>query len=287
MPQNFGYDVPEERARETVRRILRGPLNVLDTSAGYGNGESERRIGSVLRESGGLPAGFVLATKIDPDPETGAFDGVRALRSVEESLGRLGLDRLQLVHLHDPERISFDDAMAPSGPVEALLRMQREGVVRHLGVAGGPIGLMRRYAATGAFQVVLTHNRHTLADRSAEPLLADAAAAGLGVFNAAVFGGGILARGTAEVTRYAYRPASPDLLGRIRAMEEVCREAGVPLAAAALQFSLRDPRVASTVIGVSRPERIDEIVELATLELPAGLAERLEALRPGAEGQLG
>src|ERR1700716_1409237 len=77
MPQAFGYEVPEDRAIETIRRILRGPLNFLDTSAGYGDGESERRIGLALKEEGGLPPGFVLATKVDPDPVTRDFSGTQ------------------------------------------------------------------------------------------------------------------------------------------------------------------------------------------------------------------
>lgn len=287
MPQNFGYEVSTDRALETLRRLFRGPINFLDTSAGYGQGESERRIGTVLRELGGLPPGFVLATKADPDPATGDFSGRQVLRSVEQSLRHLGLDQLQLVHLHDPERITFEEAMAPEGPVESLLRLQREGVVQYLGVAGGPIDLMRRYAATGAFQVVLTHNRYTLVDRSAEPLLEDARRSGIGVLNAAVYGGGILAKGPAEQPKYAYRAAEADLLGRIRRMDDLCREAGISLKAAALQFSLRDPRIASTVVGISRPERVDDLVQLAEVEIPESLWAQLEALTPTSESWLG
>lgn len=288
MPRTFGYDVPEYRALETARRVLRGPLNFLDTSAGYGDGESERRIGIVVRELGGLPAGFVLGTKVDPDFETGDFSGAAVIRSVEDSLRRLGLEHLQLLHFHDPERISFDEAMAPDGAVPALLRLQREGVVPHLGVAGGPIDLMRRYVATGAFQVVLTHNRYTLVDRSAEPLLEEASQAGVGVINAAVFGGGVLTGSSDRAHRkYAYRPASDDLLERIGRMERVCVEAGVPLRAAALQWSLRDRRISSTVVGMSRPERIDEMLELAAVPIPGALWSDLEALVPGPEGWLG
>ncbi|MFZ0218084.1 MAG: aldo/keto reductase, partial [Candidatus Dormiibacterota bacterium] len=254
----FDYDVPEARAVETVRRVLRGPLNFLDTSAGYGDGESERRIGLAIREEGGLPPGFVLQTKVDPDPLTRDFSGEQVRRSVEQSLGRLGVDRFQIVHLHDPERIAFEAAMAPDGPVEALLQLQREGVLRYVGVGGGPIELLRRFLATGAFQVVLTHNRYTLVDRSAGPLLDDAGRLGIGALNAAVYGGGILARGPAAVSTYAYRPASDDLRARIAQMEALCHETGVPLQAAALQFSLRDLRINSTVVGFSRPERIEE-----------------------------
>ncbi len=104
----------------TAQRSLEGPFNFLDTSNGYSDGESERRVGAALRAAGGLPPGFVLATKVDPDPQTGDFSGHRVLRSVEESLERLGLDRVQLLHLHYPERISFEECTAPGGALEAL-----------------------------------------------------------------------------------------------------------------------------------------------------------------------
>ena len=93
MPATYGYSVDEDRARATVTAILDGPVNMLDTSNNYGFGRSEERIGAVIRERGGLPAGFVLATKLDRDMETGRFDAGRVRRSVEESLTRLGLER--------------------------------------------------------------------------------------------------------------------------------------------------------------------------------------------------
>ena len=83
MPETFAYEVPEERALATIRAFFAGPLNFLDTAASYGDGESERRIGIVLGELGGLPPGFVLATKADRDLQTGVFTGAQMRRSVE------------------------------------------------------------------------------------------------------------------------------------------------------------------------------------------------------------
>ncbi|MEU0742821.1 aldo/keto reductase [Streptomyces sp. NPDC006134] len=277
MPEAFGYEVPRDRAVDTVRRVLAGPINFLDTSNDYGAGESERRIGAALAEQGGLPDGFVLASKVDPGPD-GDFSGARVRASLEESLERLGLSRLPLLHLHDPERMDFGHATAPGGPVDTLVELRREGLVDHIGVAGGPAPLMRRYVETGVFEVLITHNRWTLVDRSAGELIDDAHARGMAVVNAAVFGGGVLARGTARTTSYAYRPAPLEVLGRIREMERVCARHGVPLAAAALQFSLRDPRIASTVVGFSRPERVDETLRHASWPVPRDLWDELEPL---------
>ncbi|MGI5214420.1 aldo/keto reductase [Plantactinospora sp. CA-290183] len=286
MPDVFGYDVSTERGTETAVAALTGPFNFLDTAAGYSDGESERRIGAALARIGGVPEGFVLATKVDRDFATGDFSGDQVRRSAEGSLQRLGLDRLPLVYLHDPEHISFEEGMAPGGAVEALVALQREGLIAHLGVAGGPVELMARYLRTGVFAALITHNRWTLVDRSAGDLIDEAVSLGVGVVNGAPFGGGVLAKGTAQVGNYAYREADDEVLRRIRAMEEACAAYGVPLGAAALQFSLRDPRVASTIVGVSRPERIAETARLATVDIPEELWQTLAPLTAPRESWL-
>src|SRR3712207_3647908 len=170
MPETFEYTVPEQRALDTLRAVFESPINFLDTAASYGDGESERRIGGMLEEMGGLPEGVVLATKADRDLKSGDFSGEQMRRSVERSLRLLGMDSLQLVYLHDPEHESFKHMMAPGGPVEVLRGLKEEGVIQHLGVAGGPIELMIRFVETDLFEAVITHNRYTLLKRTADPL---------------------------------------------------------------------------------------------------------------------
>jgi D-threo-aldose 1-dehydrogenase len=279
-PLPYARDVPEADAVATVQRAMDGPINFLDTGNNYG--DAERRIGIALRERGGIPEGFVIETKVDRDMTTGDFSGDRVRRSVEESLERLGLDRLGLVHLHDPENITFEEGVAPDGPVEALKALYEQGVIAHLGVAGGPIDLLRRYIRTGAFSVVLTHNRFSLIDQSAEPLFEEAGELGVAVLNAAPFGGGVLAGAPQAQGYYGYRKAGPEILGRIEAMQAACDRHEVPLPAAAVQFSTRDPRIVSTVVGVSRPERVDRLVELARTPIPPELWDEL--ITPTREG---
>src|ERR687898_1292386 len=286
MPKTFEYSVSKQRAFETLRAVFGSPLNFLDTAASYGDGESERRIGEALEAIGGLPEGCVLATKADRDPKTGNFSGDQMRRSVERSLRLLGLDRLQLVHLHDPEyldepgREPFEYMMAPGGPVEALAGLKVEGVIEHLGVAGGPVDLLIRFVETDLFEAVITHNRYTLVNRTAEPLLDIAAERGVAALNAAPYGSGILAKGPEVYARYEYREAPHNVVEQVRKMENKCWEFGVPLAAAALQFSVRDPRVVSTIVGISRPERVGQTLELAAYPIPDELWPMLDSLAP-------
>ncbi|GIG21990.1 oxidoreductase [Cellulomonas chitinilytica] len=278
MPRLFGRDTPAEDGIDTVLAALDSPIRFIDTSNGYSDGESERRIGAALARHGGLPDDVVLATKVDPSGDDYSGDRVRA--SVEESRERLGLDHLPLVHLHDPENFDFAELSAPGGAVDALVRLREEGQVGKIGLAGGRVQEIAKYLDLGVFDVLLVHNRWTLLDRSAGPLIEEALRQGMGVLNAAVYGGGILASQDGGPTTYGYRPAPPEVLGAVEQMRRVCAAYGTDIATAALQFSLRDERVASTIVGMSRPQRVAETVDAATTAVPDAIWPELEALLP-------
>lgn len=275
-PAQYGYEVSETQAVATILRVLEGPLNFIDTSNNYF--DAERRIGLALRERGGLPDDFVLATKVDPKHGSTDLSGARARASVQESLERLGLNRLQLVYIHDPELHDFAEASGPGGVVEAMVEMQEEGLIDSIGVAGGPIDLMQRYVDLDVFQVVISHNRFTLVDQSAWTLVDKVAAKGMGFVNGAPYGGGMLVKGPDAHPNYCYSPASKETCDRVRAMERACKDYGVPLAAAALQFSLREPRISSTIVGMSTPERLNQTLTLADVEIDEELWTILEGL---------
>jgi D-threo-aldose 1-dehydrogenase len=274
------YPAPEDRHLATFRAVFSSPINFLDTAAAYGDGESERRIGSVLRELGGIPHSFVVATKADRSLQTGDFSGEQTQRSVERSLKLLGVDRLQLVFLHDPEFAiqSFEELNAPGGAVEQLVRFKEEGVIGVIGISGGPIDMLMRYVETGVWDAVISHNRYTLLSQVADPLFTQASQRGLAVLNAAPYASGILAKGPDARQNYVYRDAPPDVVRRTRDMQAVCAGYGIPLAAAALQFSLRDPRITSTIVGATRPERIQETLALAQVPIPEEAWTRLQPL---------
>ncbi|WP_166849641.1 aldo/keto reductase [Isoptericola sp. BMS4] len=270
----LGRRVGAEDAHEVLRAAAAAGWHTWDTSNEYG--QAEARIGTVLP---GLDAPVQVFTKADPAPG-GGFTGARVRASVAESLDRLGVDRLPLVHLHDPERITFDEATTPDGPWRALLDLREQGVIGHVGVAGGPVALLRRFVRTGEVEAVVTHNRFTLLDRSAEPLLDDCAERGVGVLNAAPFGGAALATDDGPVRRYHYREVDAvqhDAVLRIRA---IAREAGVPVGALALRSSTRDPRVSATVVGASSTTQLRQVLGWAADDVPDVWAA-LDAARPG------
>jgi D-threo-aldose 1-dehydrogenase len=277
--ETAGYPVSEEQAMATLRAVFKSPITFLDTAAAYGDGLSERRIGMVLNELGGIPEGYVVVTKADRDLQTGEFTGEQVRRSVDRSLKLLGLDRLQLVYLHDPEySITFAEAMAPNGPVAVLQRLKEELVIEHIGIASGPIDLMTKFVETRVFDVALTHNRYTLLNTDADPFWDLCRKYGVGTVNAAPYGSGILAKGPAVFPRYRYAEASEEYIEKATRIEAACKRYDIPLAAAALQFSLREPRIDATVVGMTHPERIDETVKFALLQIPDELWNEIEEI---------
>jgi D-threo-aldose 1-dehydrogenase len=280
VPTLYGYEVSESRALATLGAVWNSPFNFIDTSNGYGDGRAETLIGRAMADLGGLPEGFVLATKVDPAPRSHDFSGDRVRRSAEESLIRLGLDGFQVLYLHDPDlHMDYAATMRPDGPVAALLRLKDDGIAKFIGVATGSLRFLSDYLATGMFDVILNHNHFTLLERDADVLINGCVASGVAFVNAAPYGGGILARGAMPGAKYAYAPASDRQIAAVRQIQDACARYGVPLPAAALQFSLNDDRVASTVIGISAPERIAQTMALARQPIPADLWDEIERIR--------
>ncbi|MBP0618059.1 aldo/keto reductase [Jiella mangrovi] len=276
MPDTYGYGVSEERAFATINAIFDGPANFLDTSRIYGFGRSEERIGKVIRERGGLPEGFVISTKLDRDFQTGRFDGDRVRQSFEESLSALGLDKIGILHLHDPEYAAdLSEVTREGGAFDALFRLKEEGLVGAVGLAMGRLDLMFPLLRERPFDALISHNRFTLLNRSASQMFDYAHDKGIAILNAAPYAGGVLAKGSDVMKKVTYQDASEAELEPVRRVEEICSRLGVAPGAAALQFSMKDPRVTSTIVGVSKPERVAETLEWASAELPEALWQGL------------
>ncbi len=274
-----------EMANPFAARAL--PLNFLDSSNIYGGGRSELLVGrglsaahATLADPGAGAAGIVIQTKLDRDVDSDDFSADRMWRSLEESLERLGVDHLQILHLHDPDSIGFDAAMADGGPVSALVAMKEQGIVSSIGISGGPVGMLQQFIETDLFDALITHNRWTLVDRSASALFDAATARDVGITNGAPYGAGILTGDPRFAGTYAYRPATPEVLNAVEGLQRVCDSFGVPLATAALQFSMRDERIHSTVVGVSSLPRLEAAIDDATATLPDDLWAALDEVVP-------
>lgn len=288
---NLYTPVPDDAATATIERALERGIRFFDTAPHYGAGESERRLGAALA---GVPRDdVVIATKIGrrivaadgATVETGGIgvdttgdltrDGV--LRSLEGSLRRLRTDRIDLLHLHDPEDV--DLALAEVMPVLHDLRDQ--GVVRAIGIGMVRTAPLVRFVAEAEVDVVMPAGRLTLLDRSAEEqLLPLARERGVGIIGAGVFNSGILADPVGS-PYFDYHAASDRHREQTDAFAEVCRRWGVPLAWAAARFPLRYAEVEGIVVGARAAHEVDDFADGLEAELPGELWEELDEAASG------
>ena len=268
MPDTYGYEVNPSIAEETILAILNGPSNFIDTSRNYGMGRSEKLIGNVFKSLGGKPNNIILATKIDRDTATNILDRDATLKSFEQSIKALATEKIDILHLHDPEHCkNLNDITCKGGALDTLFQLKEEGSVTLVGLAMGKVEMMYDLIQKWPFDVMINHNRFTLLNRQADKLFNLAKKKGIKIFNAAPFCGGILAKGTKETNRLVYQEVSEKKLKPVFDLEKICLKYNIPLGAAALQFSMKDPRISSTIVGITKKSRIDQIVEWSNFEI--------------------
>ena len=269
MPDTYGYSVDEGRARETINAIFDSECNLIDTSRNYGFGNAEKRIGQVIQERGGLPDGFVISTKLDRDMKTQKFDATRARKSIEESLDALKVDSIGLLHLHDPEHCrDITEITSQHGSLTELFKMKEEGLAETVGLAMGKTDLMLEIIKDWPFDAIINHNRFTILNRNADELYNYAYTNNISIINAAPYASGVLAKGTERSRLIAYSEATDKELEPVKELEKICRKYNIPLPAAALQFSLNDKRISSTLVGVTKPKRVIDTIELSKFIIP-------------------
>jgi D-threo-aldose 1-dehydrogenase len=285
--------VSEEQAIATIDRAWERGLRLFDTAPLYGYGTSERRTGVALASR---PRDeFVLASKVgrllEPaDPDSGAgqeiwadpparvvprFDftaaGIR--RCLAGSLDRLGVPRLDVVHLHDP-----DDhwSQAAGEAYEVLAELRAAGTIGAISVGMNQTAMLTRFVRERRLDCVMVAGRYTLLDQSAaDELLPACAEHGVGVLVAGVYNSGLLADPRPGAT-YDYAPADPALIMKAHTIATVCEEYGVPLRAAAIQFPLQHPAVDCVVVGARSPAEVDAAVAAFEYEIPATLWRTLQ-----------
>lgn len=285
--------VDDETADATLAAAWERGVRRFDTAPHYGAGLSERRIGQFLSQ---FPRdSFILSTKVgrllvptdeDADGVDGFFggdrmrrvrdytaDGVR--RSLEQSLERMGLDRVDIALIHDPED-HMDVAIEQGCP--ALVELRGQGVIGSVGAGMNYSDTLTRFVRETEVDVIMVAGRYTLLDRSAAAeLLPACSAAGVDVIAAAVFNSGVLAEPAASAT-YDYGPTPPAVLVRAEQIAALCAQYGVPLRAAAIQFALRGEAVRWVAIGVRTAEQLLDNLRNLELEIPAELWARIAAL---------
>ena len=268
MPDTYGYEVSEDRAQKTLNRFFQGPVNMLDTSRNYAMGESEKRIGRAIKENGGWPKDLLLSTKLDRDMDTLVLDKNRARQSFEESLKTLNTDSVDILFLHDPEYAKdVNDITKKDGAMDELFKIKEEGLAKAVGLAMGKIDLMFPLIKDWDFDVIINHNRYTLINREANEMYDYASSKNIAIFNAAPYAGGVLAKGPDNFKKVTYQDATEEKLAPAREFEKVCKKHNVELGAAALQFSLRDNRITSTICGVTSVESIEKNLAWANAEI--------------------
>ena len=268
MPDTYGYEVPEERAQDTLKRFFQGPVNLLDTSRNYAMGESEKRIGRAIKENGGWPNDFVLSTKIDRNMETLVLDKSRTRESIEESLKTLNVDSVDILFLHDPEYVKdIKDVTRENGAMDELFKIKEEGLAKAVGLAMGKVDIMFPLLKNWDFDVMINHNRFTLLNREADKMYDYAFSKNIAIFNAAPYAGGVLAKGPDNFKKITYQDASEEKLAPAREIEKVCKKHNIDMGAAALQFSLKDKRITSSMCGVTSIESIEKNLKWANADI--------------------
>ncbi|HEV2414067.1 MAG TPA: aldo/keto reductase [Candidatus Dormibacteraeota bacterium] len=281
----------DDEAYEAVEAAWQAGIRFFDTAPLYGHGLAEQRLGAVLRTK--PREDFVISTKVGrllragaPSEPGQAFKGVPpvnpvfdfsydgTMRSVEESLERLGLDRVDILLIHDPDN-HFDQALRGAYP--ALDRLRSEGTVKAIGAGMNQSEMLARFAREADCDCFLLAGRYTLLDRGgATELLPLCLERGISVIAGGVFNSGILADPGPQA-RFNYAPATTEILEAARSIKETCRRHDVDVKAAALQFPLRNSAVRSVLTGCRSAAEVQENVRLFNAAIPDELWDDLGA----------
>lgn len=291
-------------AHQLLQNAWDAGIRYFDTAPMYGNGLSERRIGDFLRDK--PRDDYVLSSKVgrllipdrahalersDGNPRALPFryvfdysyDGI--MRSHELSLQRLGLERIDILYIHDIGSFSQGERheetwqqATEGGGIKALETLRADGSVKAIGAGVNEWQVLDALMDHARWDVFLLANRYTLLDQEVlDHFLPRCEREGVAIVDGAPLNAGILATGAIDGATYDYKPAPPAILDRVAAIEAICTTHGVPLIAAALNFPLGHPAVASIIPGYSRPSELATNLGYFHQKLPDALWEDLRA----------
>lgn len=281
--------VPEEQALKTLQRAWDRGIRYFDTAPFYGHGLSEKRLGESLANVNRDK--FVLSTKVgrilkSGDPDSSLFEGTPPLepvfdfsaggvkRSLTESRERLGFDQIDIALIHDPDE-HFDEAISEAYPT--LVELRDKGELSAIGVGMNWTEPLTKFAERGDFDCFLLAGRYTLLEQGPlDNLLPAVENQNASIIAGGVYNSGLLVDPQPGVT-YNYEPAEANVIERAQGLQAVCQKYDVPLRAAALQFPLAHPAVASIVVGARTPEEVDDNLQMIQMEIPKDLWNDLKS----------
>lgn len=246
----FGHK-DEAEAIRAVRVALDAGINYLDVAPFYGLTRAETTLGKALE---GVPRGqYVLSSKVGRYGQNDFdFSAPRVVQSIEDSLRRLKTDHLDIAICHDIEYVPFDVVLNEAIPT--LQRLRVEGKVRWIGISGLPLAIYPRLFAAAKLDVILSYCHYTLYDTTLTSLLPLCETYGVGVINASPYGMGLLT----DRSLPDWHPAPQPLRDTCQRAKTYCQEQGIPLASLALPFSLSEPRIATTLVGMGNSMEVQQ-----------------------------
>lgn len=291
--------VPDERAHDVLRAAWDAGLRYFDTAPWYGYGSAEALLGEALRGRAGATVstkvGRLLRSDLPPHPTQierdgtlgfktpstlnveydYSYDGV--MRSHEDSLRRLGVDRIDVLFIHDPDAVGVGTRELMDGAYRALHELREQGVISAFGAGMNQWEMPAELIREGDFDVFLLAGRYTLLEQEAlREFLPLCERRGVKVVIGGVFNSGLLADPRPGAT-YNYAPAQEDVLARARRIRDVCERHDVPIRAAALQFPMAHPAVASVLVATRVPAHVADSLSLLDVDVPAALWAELKA----------
>ena len=261
----------EERGIATVEAAMKAGCTLIDTAPLYGNFVSEKIIGRALRANPELAKGVTVTTKVGRSAEGRDYSYDAVMRSVEGSQKRLGLDRFEILYVHDAMGVPIDEVIGKDRALGALRKLQDEGVVNFVGTATNDPDANGSFIETGEFDVAVVPDAWSLLNQSANRTIFPAAEKhNVGIALATPIERGLLATGPIAGADYLNRNFTPEILAHAGKIKAVCDDHGVPMVAAALQWCVRHPLVATTIPGARTAEEAVQNTE-------AGLADLSDA----------
>lgn len=277
--ESLTASIDEEMGIATVHAALETGCTLIDTAALYGGGRSEEMIGRALAARPDLARHCIVTTKVGRTVEGRDYSYDAIMRSIETSQQRLGIERFEVVYIHDAMDIPVEQVMGKTGALGALRKLQDQGIVRYVGTAADDPKTNTPYIETGEFDAAVVPRAWSLINLlAADRILPAAEKHNVGLVIATPIERGLLATGPIPGAHYFDRNYSAEVQAHVGRIKALCDRFDVPLLAVALQWCVRHPQVATTIPGARFPEEATANANAAQVAIPDALWSELEPL---------